>query len=283
MTILTIQSHVAIGHVGLEAATLPLQRLGFDVAAVPTVIYSNHPGHGSFRGIALSGGDLEDILNGIIEHGALATIRAVHSGYLDSVDQAKAVWGFVQKMRAARNFAPYFCDPVMGDREKGLYVSEDVASFFRNKAAETAEALFPNHFELEYLVGNPVTSLGSALAAADSLRSRGARAVIATSLKLTDQFPEGLCTLAVADEGAYLGAVPYLANAPKGAGDLFAAIFIARSMKHEPLANTLSLALTSTHRILESSVRANAAELHIVEGQDFICKPGNPVAVTKVR
>ena len=48
--VLSIQSQVAFGHVGNSAATLPLQRLGFDVVAINTVQLAHHPGHGSWHG-----------------------------------------------------------------------------------------------------------------------------------------------------------------------------------------------------------------------------------------
>ena len=50
MNILSIQSHVAYGHVGNASATFPMQRLGVEVWPIHTVQFSNHPGYGSFRG-----------------------------------------------------------------------------------------------------------------------------------------------------------------------------------------------------------------------------------------
>ena len=43
--VMSIQSSVVYGHVGSTAAALPLHRLGFDVWALPTVVYSSHAGH----------------------------------------------------------------------------------------------------------------------------------------------------------------------------------------------------------------------------------------------
>ena len=50
MNVLSIQSSVAYGHVGNNAATLPLQRLGIGVWPVNTTHLSNHLGHASWRG-----------------------------------------------------------------------------------------------------------------------------------------------------------------------------------------------------------------------------------------
>jgi len=44
--VLSIQSHVAWGHVGNAAAVFPLQRLGFEVLPIHTVQFSNHTGYG---------------------------------------------------------------------------------------------------------------------------------------------------------------------------------------------------------------------------------------------
>ncbi|MGD6527739.1 hypothetical protein VWT34_22415, partial [Xanthomonas citri pv. citri] len=48
--VLSIQSHVAFGHVGNDAAMMPLQMLGIQPVAVHTVQFSNHTGYGEFKG-----------------------------------------------------------------------------------------------------------------------------------------------------------------------------------------------------------------------------------------
>ena len=47
MTVISIQSQVARGYVGNSAAVFALQLLGIEVAAVPTVLFSNHPRYSS--------------------------------------------------------------------------------------------------------------------------------------------------------------------------------------------------------------------------------------------
>ena len=54
MSILSIQSSVAYGHVGNSAAVFPLQRIGFEVWPVNTVHFSNHTGYGAVAGIGAS-------------------------------------------------------------------------------------------------------------------------------------------------------------------------------------------------------------------------------------
>jgi pyridoxal/pyridoxine/pyridoxamine kinase len=48
--VLSIQSWVAYGHVGNASAVFPMQRLGVEVWAIHTVMFSNHTGYGAWRG-----------------------------------------------------------------------------------------------------------------------------------------------------------------------------------------------------------------------------------------
>ena len=50
MMLLSIQSHVAYGHVGNAAAVFPLQRLGIEVLPVHTVQFASHAGYGPPQG-----------------------------------------------------------------------------------------------------------------------------------------------------------------------------------------------------------------------------------------
>ena len=65
MAILSVQSSVAAGHVGNQAATLPLQRLGFEVWPVDTVIFSNHPAHGGHSGRIVDSTAVSALIGGL--------------------------------------------------------------------------------------------------------------------------------------------------------------------------------------------------------------------------
>lgn len=80
--VLSIQSHVAWGHVGNAAAVFPLQRLGFEVLPIHTVQFSNHTGYGQFRGQVFGAEHIRDVLLGLRERGVLPRLAAVLSGYL---------------------------------------------------------------------------------------------------------------------------------------------------------------------------------------------------------
>ena len=79
---MSIQSTVVYGHVGSTAAALPLHRLGFDVWALPTVVYSSHAGYPGVRGRRTPVSELRELLAGLEALGRLDRCEAVLSGYL---------------------------------------------------------------------------------------------------------------------------------------------------------------------------------------------------------
>ena len=58
MRLLSISSQVAFGPVGNSAAVPALQARGHEVLAIPTIMLSNHPGHGPPAGFRTTADDL---------------------------------------------------------------------------------------------------------------------------------------------------------------------------------------------------------------------------------
>ena len=76
MNVLSIQSHVAYGHVGNASAVFALQRLGIEVWPVHTVQFSNHTGYGAWRGRVFDGPSVDELVEGIADRGVLGTCDA---------------------------------------------------------------------------------------------------------------------------------------------------------------------------------------------------------------
>ena len=91
MRVLSIQSHVAYGHVGNSAAVFPLQRLGHEVWPVLTVNFSNHTGYGAWRGPLIAAEDVAAVITGIGERGAFESCDAILSGYQGSPEIADVI------------------------------------------------------------------------------------------------------------------------------------------------------------------------------------------------
>src|SRR5262245_95047 len=163
MNILSIQSHVAYGHVGNSAAVFCLQRLGIEVWPVHTVQFSNHPGYGAFKGQVFDARVIREVVAGVADRGVLTACDGVLSGYVGAVETGEAILDAVAAVKAANPKARYCCDPVIGDAGR-VYVRDGIAALMRDRALATADVVTPNRFELETLTGLKAETSAQALA-----------------------------------------------------------------------------------------------------------------------
>src|SRR5579872_5438322 len=91
MNILSIQSHVAYGHVGNSAAVFALQRLGVEVWPVHSVQFSNHTGYGDWKGRAFDAALVRELASGIEARGVFAQCDGVLSGYIGTPEIGEAI------------------------------------------------------------------------------------------------------------------------------------------------------------------------------------------------
>lgn len=272
MCILSIQSTVAWGHVGNAAAAFPLRRLGFEVIEVDTVHFSNHPGHGAWRGRICPAAEVAAIIDGLAEHGIFPRCGAVLSGYLGDPATGEAVLSAVARVKAANPRALYCCDPVFGDNG-AIYADPAIPAFFRECAIPRADIVIPNLFELETLAGSPLRTLRGALRAAEAIRATGPETVVVTSLRHDGTGSGAIETLAVATDGAFLVATPMLPVRAYGAGDAFAALFLGHRLKGRDTAEALTAATSTLFALIEAGHAAGSDELALVAAQDSILAP----------
>src|SRR2546421_12767564 len=91
MNILSIQSHVAYGHVGNSAAVFPLQRLGCEVWPIHSVQFSNHTGYGSWEGRVFDAGLIREAMDGIAARGVVGSCDGVLSGYIGAAETGETL------------------------------------------------------------------------------------------------------------------------------------------------------------------------------------------------
>ena len=283
MKVLSIQSHVAYGHVGNASAVFPMQRLGVEVWPVHTVQFSNHTGYGAWRGRVFDRASVEEIVQGIAERGVLGQCDAVLSGYMGSSEIGMAILDAVAAVRAANARALYCCDPVIGDTYSGIYVRPGIPELLREQALPAADILTPNQFELNLLSGLPSDTLDAAKAAVAALQRIGPRIVLVTSL-VTDATPaDAIDMLAAEDGGFWLLRTPRLdLKAVSGAGDAVAALFLVHYARNASAARALGMAGVSIHGLLRRTVEAGATELLTVEAQDEFVSPSATFTVDSV-
>jgi pyridoxine kinase len=273
MNLLSIQSHVAYGHVGNSAAVFALQRLGCEVWPVHTVQFSNHPGYGAWRGSVFDAALVGEVVRGIAERGTLGQCDGVLSGYLGAAEIGAAILDAVAVTKAANPRARYCCDPVIGDVDTGAYVRAGIAEFLRERALPAADVITPNRFELEQLSGQGSGTRAAALAAAESLRTRGPRAVLVTSANTADTPKDAVDMLACDASGRFLVRTPLLATSVHGAGDLVAALFFFHYLRSGVLAEALASTASSIFGVLRRTAQANASELLLIEAQEELVAP----------
>ncbi|KQR49985.1 pyridoxal kinase PdxY [Acidovorax sp. Leaf160] len=276
--VLSIQSHVAFGHVGNDAAMLPLQLLGIQPVAVHTVQFSNHTGYGEFKGQVFTPAHIADVLDGLRARGVLARCTAVLSGYLGDAGVGEAILAAVQEIRAARPGLHYLCDPVMGDVGRGLFVRPGIPEFLRRRALAQASIITPNHYEFELLHGAPLASVPEAIAAARSLLGAapgtGPSLVVVTSLRTPDLPADRLATLAVTADAAWLVKTPYvdLQPLPNGMGDVFSAVLLGHLLRGKPTPDAVAGAVSSLYALV-SRTSPGQRDLPLVACQAQIAAP----------
>lgn len=271
-TILSISSQVVYGAVGNSAAGFAIERLGHEAWTVPTVLLAHHPGYGKYEGGPLDAELIANLVAALDAQGWLKRCDAVISGYLAEPDQADAIADAVARVKAANPAALYLCDPIMGDEPNGLYVAGGIEAAMKQLAAR-ADILTPNWFEFGLLAGDRPKDNRATLALA---RSLGPKIVAITSAPA----PEGrIGCLAVDGRKGYRTETQAYkaiegATLPKGTGDLFSAIFLARLLTGNDVPLALARATASTAGLIKSSVEAGRSELALARDQGMIWDPG---------
>jgi pyridoxine kinase len=273
MNILSIQSHVAYGHVGNDAATFPLQRMGVEVWPVHTVQFSNHTGYGSWKGRVFDAGMIGEVVAGIEQRGVLGECDGVLSGYMGSAEIGMAILETLANVRRANPGAKYCCDPVIGDVGRGIFVREGIPEFMKNKAVPAADIITPNQFELDYLSGRTSKTLRQTRDAVKAVHDLGPSVILVTSL-LTDETPADAIDLLASDaSGCFIVRTPKLPLVVNGAGDAIAALFFAHYLQDPNLAEALSSAVSAIFGVLAKTAENGAREIQLVAAQDEIVKP----------
>ena len=282
LNILSIQSHVAYGHVGNASAVFPMQRLGVEVWPIHTVQFSNHTGYGAWRGQVFEAGLISELVDGIAERGVLGRCDAVLSGYMGARDTGEAILNAVARVKAANPKAIFACDPVIGDVGRGIFVRPGIPEFMRDQAVPAAEIITPNQFELEFLSGETITDLAGLKRALGRVHAMGPRIVLVTSY-LAGNTPENSIDLIVSTgEALYRLRTPKLDCNVNGAGDAIAALFLVHCLRTNDPVFALRQAGSSVFGLLKRTVEAGSREILTILAQDEFVTPSRLFEVEAV-
>ncbi|MEN9059972.1 pyridoxal kinase [Ponticoccus litoralis] len=263
--VISIQSQVVLGHVGNSAALFPMQAAGLEVAAIPTVVFSNTPDYPTLRGRALPPEFFSDLLQGARERGLPERADYILTGYIGSLDVAQMVADFVAEAKAANPRLRYVCDPVLGDEGPGLYVPEAIAGVMRDRLLPMADIATPNPFELAWLTGLPIRGLADLQAARATLHIAPAAHLIATGCVLGDTRQGMLETVLLGPEGPSRHPTERLPIALPGTGDLFAGLLVAGIGRGLPVPRAIETAQALTAHALRHAKALGAGEVVLSE------------------
>jgi pyridoxine kinase len=273
LNILSIQSHVAYGHVGNASAVFPMQRLGCEVWAIHTVQFSNHTGYGAWTGRVFDGAMVDELVEGIAQRGVLPQCDGVLSGYMGSADIGTAILSAVARVKAANPAALYCCDPVIGDVGRGVFVRPGIPEFMRDQAVPAADIITPNQFELDYLAGHATDTLATLRAALAAVHRAGPRIVLVTSVETSETPADAIDMVASDGNSLWRVRTPRLPVSVNGAGDAIAALFFVHGLRTRSAAEALGHAAASIHGLLRRTAEAGSREILTVAAQDEFVAP----------
>jgi len=257
-TVVSISSLVSAGPVGNSVIVPTLLTLGVEAVPVPTVILSNHPGHGKPEGIGTPPEIVDAMLRRVVALGLVRPPLVILTGYFADARQIDLVGRFIAEHKKADPEGYYVCDPVLGDEHTGLYVKPAIAEAIRDTLVPLADGITPNAFELGWLTHSEVRDPRSAKAAAEELPGRD---VVVTSV------PDGgerLMTQSYRDGARVSVTRPWLAAVPHGTGDLFAAVLAAGIAKGIRPSAGLGFAVAAVEQVIAAS--AGSASLNLADG-----------------
>ncbi|BDD51462.1 MULTISPECIES: PfkB family carbohydrate kinase [Phytobacter] len=264
--VISVQSQVTYGSVGNSIALPALTQHGIHALAVPTFLLSNTPHFPASYGGEIPDAWFHGYLRAIEERGQAGSLQAVLTGYLGSVAKARALHGWLIRLREINPSIRVIIDPVMGDEDTGFYVAPELATFYREHLVPLATGLTPNVFELSQLCGCPLQHREDIVQGARTLLTKNTRWVVVTSAAtvITQKTMEVFC---VTPDSVTVTEHCFYKGAPKGTGDLFSAELTARILQGYRIEDATQLAaLFTAQRVLESQA-AGYNELYVQPGK----------------
>lgn len=272
-TIVSIQSHVAYGHVGNSAAVFPLQRMGDEVWPVLTVNFSNHTGYDNWRGPLVPADQLREVVRGIEERGVLDRVDALLTGYQGGADVGAVVLETLAMLRRHNPRVLYCCDPVMGDSNRGFYCLPGIPEFMRDQVVPAADVVTPNLFELQFLTGRTVDTPDQVVEAAHALRATGPSTVLVTSVNEPGSDADAMRMIVVDAEGAWQTETPMIGHVFTGSGDITSALFLSHLLRSGSAQQALAATASSVYSVLRLTASLGRSELALVQAQDDFIAP----------
>ncbi|WP_394704410.1 pyridoxal kinase [uncultured Cohaesibacter sp.] len=278
--IIVISSHVMAGAVGNRAAAFTLERLGFPVWEVPTVILPWHPGHGPGTVQKIDPDLFAKSLEDLSRHPDFASVSAIYSGYLGSLEQVAAIATLVDKFKQANPEGLYFCDPVVGDKG-GLYMAEPIAVAIRDALIPRADIISPNRFELNWLTGSAEENNIGLIEQAKKLGRKTTLITSAFAL-MRNSIANLLIQKGTADKKPLpiMCEHPAIPNPQNGTGDMMASLFLGHKLAGASDEMALKKASSGVLEVVTRSANLGYRDLEVAR---FADRFHSPMAMVNMR
>ncbi|MEP3198872.1 MAG: pyridoxal kinase PdxY [Lentilitoribacter sp.] len=274
--VIVISSHVVRGSVGNRAAVFALEALGFPVWALQTVTLPWHPGHGPSTRIVPDAQQFDAIIDDLCVAPWLQEVGAILTGYLGDPSQAASIAKLVKAVKAKTPDALYICDPVIGDLG-GLYVPEATAAAIKDELLPLADVTTPNQYELSWLSGRDVKDNQDII---DASKSLGPRTVLTTSAFA--MMRNSMANLLHCNNSNILSEHRLFNSSINGAGDLTAALLLARTLSGFDQEKTLQWVTSSVFEILSQTNKFGHNELVLEQDISSLVRPQAMVQMRKL-
>ncbi|PVH16251.1 pyridoxal kinase [Candidozyma duobushaemuli] len=258
-SLLSVSSHVAHGFVGNRSVVFPLQYLGWDVDAINTTDFSNHPGYGTFAGRKSDPNTIDELFKGLRRIEDIKNpYKAALVGYCPSAGMLKVVYDHIEQLKKANPEMMIMVDPVLGDNGR-LYVPEEVVPIHEAFLKKGLVSLMtPNQFELELLTGIKIDNRDSVEKALREFnRIYKVPYVVLSSITLDDKMAS--FALAQKDDTVEIFSVDIrrIECSFNGCGDVFAALLTHEVNKNQGVLSStvLRTVVAKMSKILDISYR----------------------------
>ena len=267
-SVLVISSQVVRGWVGGRSSVFVLERNGFPVWFLPTILLPWHPGHGQATKYTIAPDIFSKMVNELKNSKWFGEIGGILTGYMGNKEQVETIEQLIQ---VAKNEIPdltYLCDPIIGDGsdENGaLYVSTEIASAIRDRFLPLADIITPNLFELSWLANITFHPQMDCHAAFEKL---GIPEILVTSLP--SKKPNSIRNMLINQESSVEAEHEHFNHVPHGTGDLLAALTLSRmlvGMKGSELIQSVS---DSVYEVIYESLKLSADELALESAQSAL-------------
>ncbi|MDP9018279.1 MAG: bifunctional hydroxymethylpyrimidine kinase/phosphomethylpyrimidine kinase [Candidatus Eremiobacteraeota bacterium] len=210
----SIQNSVGMGFLGNQCVFAVANALGARAVAAPSQFASAHGGFsGRSNTISDPGQFRRDVAFAIAQRPAVLVV-----GYLPKPVHVEIVSELLEGYTGV-----VLLDPVIGDHEKGLYVSAETARAIKEHLVPMAQMITPNRFEAEVLLGIDPSRTPSEHEMLNGLIDLGPHTVVVTSFQ-RDVEKKRLMSLFSNGYSYYRITSPFYTGYPAhGVGDTFTA------------------------------------------------------------